>query len=104
MPKTALFVIDTQAELVSIAETAIPHAARIREVGAAILDRARSKSSTELEVIIVQHYEDAADPNATLVQGSAAWELALPPKDGADNERVVHKHTGQLQVSSTSDS
>lgn len=94
MPKTALFVIDTQAELVSIPGTAIPHAARIREVGAAILDRARSKSGTELEIVIVQHSEDAADPNATLIQGSAGWELALPPKDGADNEKVVPKTTG----------
>ncbi|KAJ5660559.1 hypothetical protein N7507_007010 [Penicillium longicatenatum] len=94
MIKKALFVIDTQAELVSIPSTAIPHAARICEVGGAILDRARLIPSTELEIIVVQHCEDASDPNATLVPGSKEWKLALPPREGVKNERVVRKTTG----------
>lgn len=94
MTKIALFVIDTQAELVSIPSTAIPHAARICEVGGVILDRARRVPSTELEIIVVQHCEDASDPNATLIPGSKEWQLTLPPQDGAKNERVVRKTTG----------
>lgn len=94
MSKKALFVIDTQAELVSIPSTAIPHAAHICEVGGVILDRARRIPSTELEIIVVQHCEDASDPNATLIPGSKEWELALPPQEGVKNERVVRKTTG----------
>ncbi|KAJ5273634.1 hypothetical protein N7478_008759 [Penicillium angulare] len=93
MPMTALFVIDTQEELVSIPSTAIPDGARICETGTKILDRARSKPTTELDIIVVQHSEDPADPNSTLVPGSKAWDLVLPPRDGAGNEKVVHKTT-----------
>lgn len=94
MTKKALFVIDTQAELVLIPSTAIPHATRICEVGGVILDRARRIPSTELEIIVVQHCEDASDPNATLIPGSEEWQLALPPREGAENERIVRKTTG----------
>ncbi|PIG87651.1 glucosamine--fructose-6-phosphate aminotransferase [Aspergillus arachidicola] len=93
MPKTALFVIDTQAGLVSIPDTAIPHSARIWEVGNKILDRARNVANTELEIVIVQHCDDAEDPNASLLPGTKEWELALPMKKGADNERIVSKTT-----------
>ncbi|KAJ5765858.1 hypothetical protein N7520_005417 [Penicillium odoratum] len=101
MTKKALFVIDTQAELVSIPSTAMPHGARVCEVGGQILDRARRVPKTELEIIIVQHYEEASDPNATLIRGSKAWELALPPREGAENERVVEKTTGESRVMAT---
>ncbi|KAJ5081160.1 hypothetical protein N7456_013398 [Penicillium angulare] len=93
MPATALFVIDTQAELVSIPSTAIPDGARICETGAKILDRARSKPTTELDIIIVQHSENPSELGSTLIPGSKAWELVLPPQDGAENERVVPKTT-----------
>ncbi|GMG04884.1 unnamed protein product [Aspergillus oryzae] len=93
MPKTALFVVDTQAGLISIPDTAIPHSARIWEVGNKILDRARNVASTELEIVIVQHSDDAEDPNASLLRGTKEWELSLPMKVGADNERIVSKMT-----------
>ncbi|KAJ5528331.1 hypothetical protein N7513_012490 [Penicillium frequentans] len=102
MTKIALFVIDTQAELVSTSNTAIPHAARICEVGGVILDRARRVPSTELEIIVVQHCEDASDPHATLIPGSKEWQLTLPPQDGAKNERVVRKTTGDTFESNPS--
>ncbi|KAJ5618257.1 hypothetical protein N7528_006900 [Penicillium herquei] len=94
MPKKALFVIDTQAELVSIPSTAMPHAARICEVGTNILNRARTQPAKELDIIFVQHSDNPEDPNATLLRGKEAWKLALPPHDDAENERVVHKTTG----------
>ncbi|KAJ5641299.1 hypothetical protein N7490_005299 [Penicillium lividum] len=102
MTKTALFVIDTQAELVLIPSTAMPHGARICEVGDQILDRARRIPKTELEIIFVQHYDDASNPNATLTRGSKAWELALPPREGAENERIVEKTTGDTFESNPS--
>ncbi|KAJ5729636.1 uncharacterized protein N7483_004144 [Penicillium malachiteum] len=94
MPKKALFVIDTQAELVSISSTAMPYGARICEVGTKILNRARTQPAKELDIIMVQHSDDPEDPNATLLRGNEAWELALPPREDAENERVVHKTTG----------
>ncbi|KAF7618557.1 Isochorismatase-like protein [Aspergillus flavus] len=93
MPKTALFVVDTQAGLISIPDTAIPHSARIWEVGNKILDRARNVASTELEIVIVQHSDDAEDPNASLLPGTKEWELSLPMKVGGNNERIVSKTT-----------
>ncbi|KAJ5233104.1 hypothetical protein N7468_006060 [Penicillium chermesinum] len=93
MSKTALFVIDTQAELVSNAGTAIPHAARICHACAAILERARSAPASSVEIIVVQHAEDPSDPEATLIPGNTGWELTLPPQGNVVNERLVQKTT-----------
>ncbi|KAJ6014291.1 hypothetical protein N7540_008882 [Penicillium herquei] len=94
MPTKALFVIDTQAELVSIPSTAMPYGSRICEVGTTILNRARTRPAKELDIIMVQHSDNPKDPNATLIRGTEAWKLALPPLEDAENESIVHKTTG----------
>jgi nicotinamidase-related amidase len=99
MARIAFFVIDIQAELAKEPETQIPHAQRIREVGTALLgrargavDAARSKGQKpDLEIVIVQHNESPEE--GTLVKGSKPWELVFPPREGDPNERVVHKTT-----------
>ncbi|KAL2871691.1 cysteine hydrolase family protein [Aspergillus lucknowensis] len=93
MAETALFVIDIQAELVSIPDTAIPHAARIREAGERILTKARTQTSPKPLIVIVQHSEDPGSPNATLIAGSPAWELAFPPQGNEGDEMLVGKTT-----------
>ncbi|KAL1797059.1 hypothetical protein ACET3X_005599 [Alternaria dauci] len=97
MPRTALFVIDVQAELAQNATTEIPHAERIRAAGSSILQRARSAIDSaskqgrvsELEIVFVQH-EEGAEKGA-LVRGSKAWELVFQPRDDDRWERLVSK-------------
>lgn len=106
--RTALFVIDIQSELASDPTTAIPHAARIRGAGSALLDRARaaideSYPSSNLEIIIVQHAENPDDnPDATMIKGSKAWELVFPPRAACADERLVGKTTSTYMKESLS--
>jgi nicotinamidase-related amidase len=97
--RTALFVIDIQAELASDPNTAIPHAARIRAAGSALLARARgvvdASNPSDLEIVIVQHAEDPQGTDATLIAGSKAWELLFPPRAESKDERLVAKTTGR---------
>lgn len=84
----ALFVIDIQTELASNPDTEIPHAARIRDAAAKILEVARSLPSQP--IYFVQH-EDA--PGGSLIRGSKMWELVFTPQIGAANETLVAKTT-----------
>ncbi|OKO97723.1 hypothetical protein PENSUB_9885 [Penicillium subrubescens] len=97
MARTALFVIDIQADLAQDPRTEIPHAARIRDVGAAVLSKARIAIDNELgrglganlSIIIVQHHE--TPENGSLVRGSKPWELVFKPRN--ETERIVEKTT-----------
>lgn len=97
MPRTALFVIDIQVSLASNSSTEIPAAARIREAGTSILQRARQAIDTaceqgrepDLEIVFVQHEEIAE--KGDLVRGSEAWELVFKPREGDVWERLVGK-------------
>ena len=101
MGRTALFVIDIQADLAQDPRTEIPHAARIRDVGTVILSKARTAIDNELSrgldaslsIIIVQHHE--TPENGSLVKGSKPWELVFKPRNEA--ERVVEKTTSELK-------
>lgn len=94
MPPTALFVIDIQKSLADAPATEIPHAARIRRAGDALLSRARAANDSSklrnepapVEVVVVQHEEDAT--KGDLVRGSKAWEVVFEPREG---ERLVSK-------------
>lgn len=102
MARTALFVIDIQADLAQDPQTEIPHAARIRDVGAAILSKARIAIDNELgrglganlSIIIVQHHE--TPENGVLVRGSKSWELVFKPRN--KTERIVEKTTSELKL------
>ncbi|KIH89075.1 hypothetical protein SPBR_07887 [Sporothrix brasiliensis 5110] len=97
--RTALFVIDVQAEMARDPATQIPHADRVVKAGEAILQAARraivnassssSKDKTPSLIVIVQHEE----PNGTLLRGSDAWQLVLPPRLGVETEILVAKTT-----------
>ncbi|KAJ5168397.1 uncharacterized protein N7482_003991 [Penicillium canariense] len=97
MARTALFVIDIQADLAQNPRTEIPYAARIRDVGAAVLSKARIAIDNELgrglganlSIIIVQHHE--TPENGSLVRGSKPWELVFKPRN--ETERIVEKTT-----------
>ncbi|KAH6857398.1 Isochorismatase-like protein [Alternaria rosae] len=97
MPRTALFVVDIQVSLASNSSTEIPAAARIREAGTSILQRARQAIDTaceqgrepDLEIVFVQHEEVAE--KGDLVRGSEAWELVFKPREGDVWERLVGK-------------
>ena len=101
MPHTALFVIDIQAYLAENPQTEVPHAARIRDVGQAILSKARAAinracaqgTEPNLRIVIVQHHE--TDAGADLIKGSKAWELVFQPQDER-TERIVEKTDGEL--------
>jgi nicotinamidase-related amidase len=102
MPRTALFVVDIQAELAQDPTTEIPHAERIRHAGAQILARSRAAIEQSrtldqqpgLEIVIVQH-EDR--PGAgTLAKGSRPWALVFEPRGGDGAERVVSKQVREL--------
>ena len=106
MARTALFVIDIQGELAQDATTEIPHAARIREAGTAILQRARQAIASasehgtrpDLEIVFVQH-EEVAETGA-LVKGSMAWELVFRPQGDNRWERLVSKDVREWVSSS----
>jgi nicotinamidase-related amidase len=94
MARTALFVIDVQVSLARNALTEIPHAARIRDAGTQVLERARQSIDAatgvpDLEIVFVQHEEgtDVGD----LVRGSEAWELVFKPREENKWERLVGK-------------
>ncbi|ERT02747.1 isochorismatase [Sporothrix schenckii 1099-18] len=103
--RTALFVIDVQAEMARDPATQIPHADRVVKAGETILQAARraitngsastsassssSKDTTPSLIVIVQHEE----PNGTLLRGSDAWQLVLPPRLGVETEILVAKTT-----------
>ena len=97
MPRTVLFVIDIQVSLASNPLTEIPAAARIREAGTSILQRARQAIDTaceqgrepDIEIVFVQH-EGLAE-RGPLVKGSKAWELVFKPRDDNKWERLVEK-------------
>ncbi|KKK18359.1 hypothetical protein ARAM_006805 [Aspergillus rambellii] len=89
MAGVALFVIDIQGEFISVPETAIPHAHRIRDAATEILHRARNEATTRPKIVIVQHAENG--PDATMNPGSKSWELVFPCLDGAENEMLVAK-------------
>jgi nicotinamidase-related amidase len=99
MPKTALFVIDIQAELAEDPKTEIPHAARIREAGRGVLQRARKAiadaraagQDPNLLLIFVQHEEKPGE--GSIVRDTRAWELVFNPEAGDDNEKLVAKTT-----------
>ncbi|KAF2850674.1 Isochorismatase hydrolase [Plenodomus tracheiphilus IPT5] len=98
MARTALFVIDLQADLAQNPQTEIPHAERIREAGTAILSRAReaidlarsNRKDPGLEIVFVQHEEHAE--KGPLIKGSRPWELVFKPRDRDSSERLVSKH------------
>ena len=97
MARAALFVIDIQVDLAHNPTTEIPHAARIREAGTTILQRARQAidSSIErgrapdLQIVFVQHEE--VEEKGPLVKGSRAWELVLQPRIDDKWEKLVEK-------------
>lgn len=101
MARTALFVIDIQAELAEDPATEIPHAKRIREAGHAILTQAReiiAKASangqqSDLKIVFVQHEEKPED--GALVRGSRAWELVFRPREGDQAEVLISKNVGK---------
>jgi len=105
MSRTALFVIDIQIDMAQDPKTEIPHARRIREAGAEILNRARSaidnartnNREPNLEIVIVQHEEKPAD--GPLVKGSEPWKLIFDPRQSDDAERVVSKSVRKLHHS-----
>ncbi|KAL1903910.1 hypothetical protein Sste5344_010357 [Sporothrix stenoceras] len=95
---TALFVIDIQDELARDPATRIPHADRVVQAGERILQSARqaiqnAKANTNTEtpsiIIFVQHEET----DGTLLRGSEAWQLVLPPKSNTTTELLVAKAT-----------
>lgn len=102
MARTALFVIDIQADLAQDPRTEIPHAARIRDFGTVILSKARIAIDNEirrgldtnLSIIIVQHHE--TPEKGSLVKGSKSWELVFKPRN--ETERVVEKTTSKLKT------
>lgn len=99
MPRTALFVIDIQVGMAQDLEHEVPHAARIREAGRAILQKARTAINSarlqhldpSLGIIIVQHYEK--DETELLVKGKREWELVFKPEN--ETEKVVEKIDGK---------
>jgi nicotinamidase-related amidase len=102
MTRTALFVIDIQGELAQDPSTEIPHAKRIREVGDAILAKARGAidgartngQHPNLEIVIVQHEEKPEE--GTMIRGSKPWELVFAPREGDNAEIVVAKDVREL--------
>ena len=86
MSRTAFFVIDIQRALADSRETEIPHARRIRDVGASILDKVRANmdeaqsrgEAPGMDIIIVQH-EETPD-KGDLQLGTRAWQLVFPPR------------------------
>lgn len=102
MARTALFVIDIQADLAQDPRTEIPHAARIRDVGTAVLSKARIAIDNawshgldaNISIIIVQHYE--TPEKGSLVKGSKPWELVFKPRN--ETERIVEKTTSELET------
>ena len=98
MSRTALFVIDIQHALALDPKTAIPHASRVIDSNTAILNKARSHidsarargKSPDLEIVVVQHEETPDRGN--LQRGGQAWEVVFPPRDGDENETLVHKN------------
>lgn len=97
MARTAIFVIDIQAELAQDPTTEIHAASRIREAGSVILAAARACNDTArsehrqppLLIIFVQHEEE--EDSGTLLKGSRAWELVFPPREDDNTERLVTK-------------
>lgn len=96
--RTALFVIDIQGELARDPATQIPHAGRVVQAGQKILQAARraikngrgnTDSSIPSIIVFVQHEET----NGTLLRGSEAWQLVLPPQSGVETEMLVAKTT-----------
>ncbi|PSR76777.1 Isochorismatase-like protein [Coniella lustricola] len=121
MPRSALFVVDIQHELAESPATRIPHHARITRASTQILAAARrildayrapSSSSpqtttqTQIQqspsiIVFVQHEEQVPEGSssssfseqATLIRGSAAWQLTFPPREGVREELLVAKTT-----------
>lgn len=103
MPRTALFVIDIQHDLVS-SPNAVPHASRIFTAGTSILDRARSHIDTlrtrgeesDLSIVVVQHEELPA--KGTLQRGTEAWQVVFPPRLEDDCETLVSKDVRKFML------
>jgi nicotinamidase-related amidase len=97
MARAALFVIDIQVNLAQNPTTEIPYAARIREAGTTILQRARQAIDSsikrgrapDLEIVFVQHKE--VEEKGPLVKGSRAWELVFQPRVDDRWEKLVEK-------------
>jgi hypothetical protein len=102
MSQTALFVVDIQNDMANDPKTEIPHAARIRDVGAKILVKARAvednstliDGGSKMSIVFVQHEESPGD--GPLVKGMKPWELVFDPRKGAGSERLVAKTTRQI--------
>lgn len=92
---SALFIIDIQKDLAACAQTEIPHAARIREVGDKILSAVQGFVAPPGKpaplVVFVQYEEDPED--GPLVKGSEPWKLVFNPRASADDEILVAKRT-----------
>ncbi|KAJ4310516.1 hypothetical protein N0V94_008403 [Neodidymelliopsis sp. IMI 364377] len=105
MTRTALFVVDIQRALANSPSTEIPNASRIRSAGTSILaharasiDSARARNQTpDLDIIIVQHDEDAK--NGPLQPGTEAWDLVFPVRKNDANERLVSKSVRNTFIS-----
>ncbi|CAK7232360.1 hypothetical protein SBRCBS47491_008243 [Sporothrix bragantina] len=93
--RTALFVIDVQAELARDLATQIPHADRVVQAGERILKSARhavakgGEANSPSIIVFIQHEET----DGTLLRDSEAWQLVLPPQPGVETELLVAKTT-----------
>jgi nicotinamidase-related amidase len=97
MSRTAIFIVDIQADLATIEETRMPHAARVISAAKSVLERARARidmacdkgETPPLELVFVQHHEDPS--SGALVKDTDPWKLVLPPREGNKYERLVEK-------------
>lgn len=89
--QVALFVVDVQHDLALSAETEIPHAARIKDVGSQILKAARGADNQPL-IVVVQH-EDPPHQGSRLIKGSEPWKVFFAPVPDSGREILVAKTT-----------
>lgn len=103
-PRSALFVIDIQNDLATDEATRIPHAARIRSAGEAILsvarkvvDSYRTKQEKSPSIIVFVQHEETPESGA-LVRGSTPWELVFNPRSDISEEILVAKTVRKLRL------
>jgi nicotinamidase-related amidase len=90
-PRSALFVIDIQKDLVSDPKTQIPHAERICRAGVDILSSVRGiKTNPKPLVVFVQHEE--SPERGPLVKGTEPWKLFFENDPSNARERLVSKN------------
>jgi hypothetical protein len=100
-PRIALIVVDVQEGIANLND-GVPDAEKIVPAIDSILRLARShnemaistsKSKDKIvELLFVQH--DDKDPEDSLFRGKPTWNLVLPPRQGAKNERLIFKNVG----------